>query len=389
MRTTPANSVFVTQPFLPPLEEFIPYLQQIWGNKILTNNGPYHQEFEKKLEDYLGVKHVSLFTNATIALVTALQALRITGEVITTPYSFVATAHSLLWNGIKPVFVDIDPVTLNIDPEKIESAITPQTTAILPVHCYGRPCDVGAIQKVADNYGLKVIYDAAHSFGVFDTGGSIVRHGDLSILSFHATKVFNTFEGGAIVSPDAKTKRRIDHLKNFGFVDEVTVVAPGINGKMSEFNAALGLLQLKYIDIAIGRRQLLDQRYRSGLADIKGLSCLPPIGHRSNYAYFPIMIGQEFPVSRDELYHHLKQHGIHLRRYFHPLISSFPMYRGLPSAAPENLPAASKAANEVLCLPLYPALPESEVDRVIHILKEASKGNLVSPGRGEEYGHAN
>ncbi len=257
--------IYVTQPFLPPLEEFIPYLEQIWTNKMLTNDGPFHQQLERALCEHLGVEHIALFTNGTIALVTALQALRVTGEVITTPYSFVATSHSLLWNGIKPVFVDIDPNTLNLDPAKIEAAITPHTTAIMPVHCYGHPCDIEAIQNIADIYNLKVIYDAAHAFGVEDAKGSVLRHGDLSVLSFHATKVFNTFEGGAIVCPDAKTKVRIDHLKNFGHVGEVTVVSPGINGKMSEFNAALGLLQLKYIDQALARRKAIDAKYRDGL----------------------------------------------------------------------------------------------------------------------------
>ena len=300
--------------------------------------GPSTKQLEHALCDYLGVNHISLFTNGTIALVTALQALQIKGEVITTPYSFVATSHSLLWNGMKPVFVDIDPVTLNLDPDKIEAAITPDTTAILPVHVYGHPCDVEAIQKVADRYNLKVIYDAAHAFGVQDEGGSILRHGDLSVLSFHATKVFNTFEGGAIVCPDAKTKLRIDQLKNFGFVDEVTVVAPGINGKMSEFNAAFGLLQLKGIDVALQKRKAIDARYRNGLADAKGIRCLEDAGESvANYAYFPILVQPEYPLSRDALYQKMKDNGIYVRRYFYPLISDFPMYRSLPSAAQSNL----------------------------------------------------
>ena len=264
------------------MEEFIPYLEKIWESKWLTNAGPFHEQLEKALCEYLGVEHIALFTNGTIALITALQALRITGEVITTPYSFVATSHSLLWNGIKPVFVDIDPLTLNLDPDKIEAAITPHTTAIMPVHCYGHPCDVDRIQKIADTYGLKVIYDAAHAFGVQLHTGSLLNHGDLSVLSFHATKVFNTFEGGAIVCPDAKTKLRIDHLKNFGFVDEVTVVAPGINGKMSEFNAALGLLQLKGIDEALQKRKAIDARYRKGLAGVKGIHCLLGCGRKGS-----------------------------------------------------------------------------------------------------------
>lgn len=372
--TTPSATpqvIYVTQPHLPPLEDFIPYLQQIWANKILTNGGPFHQQLEKELCDYLGVKHISLFANGTLALVTALQALRITGEVITTPYSFVATAHALLWNGIKPVFVDIDPDTFNLDPTKIEAAITPHTTAILPVHCYGHPCDVAAIQRIADIYNLKVIYDAAHAFGVQDAGGSILRHGDLSVLSFHATKVFNTFEGGAIVSPDAKTKQRIDHLKNFGFVDEVTVVAPGINGKMSEINAAFGLLQLKHIDAAIDARRRIDARYREALQHVPGIRCLPDVGEKvGNYAYFPILVEPDYPLSRDALYQRLKEHGIYARRYFYPLISDFPMYRGLPSAARSNLPVAAAMADKVLCLPIYPNLSESDLDRIIKVMTE-------------------
>jgi dTDP-4-amino-4,6-dideoxygalactose transaminase len=357
--------IYVTQPLLPPLEEFIPYLQQIWESKWLTNGGPFHQQLEEALCEYLGVKHICLFTNGTIALVTALQTLRITGEVITTPYSFVATSHSLLWNGIKPVFVDIDPHTLNLDPAKIEAAITPQTTAIMPVHCYGHPCDVDAIQKIADNYNLKVIYDAAHAFGVQDAQGGILRHGDLSVLSFHATKVFNTFEGGAIVCPDVKTKVRIDQLKNFGHVGEVTVVAPGINGKMSEFNAALGLLQLKYIDKALARRKEIDVTYRERLKSVKGVRCLSDAGEKiANYSYFPIMVEPGYQISRDELYQRLKDNGIHPRRYFYPLISDFPMYRGLPSAHKDNLPVATAAALQVLCLPIYPDLELSVVDKI-------------------------
>jgi len=363
------KKIYVTQPFLPPLEEFIPYLQQIWDSKILTNDGPFHQQLEQALCDYLGVKHIALFTNGTVALVTALQALRITGEVITTPYSFVATSHSLLWNGIKPVFVDIDPNTLNLDPDKIEAAITPQTTAIMPVHCYGHPCDVSRIQKIADTYGLKVIYDAAHAFGVQLHSGSVLIHGDLSVLSFHATKVFNTFEGGAIVCPDAKTKLRIDHLKNFGFVDEVTVVAPGINGKMSEFNAALGLLQLKGIDEALQKRKAIDARYREGLAGVKGIHFLLDADEKvANYAYFPILVRPEYPLNREELYQKLRDNGIYARRYFYPLISEFPMYRGLPSAAQSNLPVASKASSEVICLPIYPALEAFDQEYIISLI---------------------
>ena len=362
--------IYVARPFLPPLEELQPYLEQIWANRQLTNAGPFHQEFEQALCDYLGVEHISLFANGTLALVTALQALRITGDVITTPYSFVATAHSLLWNGIKPVFVDIDPETLNLDPGKIEAAITPQTTAILPVHVYGRPCDTERIQAIADIYGLKVIYDAAHAFAVEDEGGSILRHGDLSILSFHATKVFTTFEGGAIVSPDAKTKKRIDYLKNFGFADEVTIVAPGINGKMNEFQAAVGLLQLKHIDTALQQRAEIDRRYRDILANVPGISCLPPPDcRRRNYAYFVIMVEPDYPLSRDELYDRLRQNNIFARRYFYPLISDFPMYRALPSAKESNLPVASASADKVLCLPIYPGLDKVALKSIVHAIR--------------------
>lgn len=363
----------VTQPFLPPLQEFIPYLEQIWASKVLTNRGPMHQRLEAELCRHLGVQHISLFANGTLALVTALQALRITGEVITTPYSFVAGAHSLLWNGIEPVFVDIDPVTLNLDPRRIEAAITPRTTAIMPVHCYGTPCDVEAIQQIADNYNLRVIYDAAHAFGVQQHGQSILTAGDLSILSFHATKVFNTFEGGAIVSPDARTKQHIDRLKNFGFVDEVTVVAPGINGKMSEVNAAMGLLQLQHVDAAIARRAHIDATYRERLAGLPGLRLLdPPADTDRNHSYFPVLVEPGFPLSRDALYQRLKDQGINGRRYFYPLISEFPMYRHLPSARPEGLPVAHAVSRQVLCLPFYPALTDEQVQRIADAVCEAA-----------------
>lgn len=363
------KNIFVTQPMLPPLEEFIPYLEQIWENKVLTNGGPFHQELEKALCEQLGVRFISLFTNGTIALVTALQALQISGEVITTPYSFVATSHSLLWNGITPVFVDIDPRTLNLDAARIEAAITPRTTAILPVHCYGHPCEMDEIQRIADKHGLKVIYDAAHAFGVENSDGSILNYGDLSVLSFHATKVFNTFEGGAIVSPDAETKLRIDQLKNFGHDGEVTVVAPGINGKMSEFNAALGLLQLKYVGTAIELRGSIDSEYRRRLARVPGIQPLAGSGESiANFAYFPILVGDDYPISRDALYHALKDNGIHPRRYFYPLISDFPMYCDLPSANPNNLPVASAAAPRILCLPIYPDLAISDVARICDLI---------------------
>lgn len=363
------KNIYVTRPFLPPLEEFQPYLEKIWESKWLTNGGPFHQEFEEKLAVYLGVEHLALFANGTLALVTALQALKITGEVITTPYSFVATAHSLLWNGIKPVFVDIGPDTFNIDPEKIEAAITPQTTAILPVHVYGKPCDVIRIQKIADAYGLKVIYDAAHAFGVNYNGESLLKHGDLSTLSFHATKVFNTFEGGAIICPDAKTKSRIDDLKNFGYSGEINVIAAGINAKMNEMQSALGLLQLKHIDKVISRRREIDTQYREQLSSIPGIICPPlPADTMHNFSYFPILIEKEYPLLRDQLNEKLRLHGIYPRRYFYPIISEFPMYHGLPSAAPANLLTAKKAADHVLCLPIYPDLSDESISRIVAVI---------------------
>lgn len=367
---------------LPPLDEFVPYLQQIWDSKWLTNNGPFHRQLEHALCEYLGVEHIALFTNGTLALMTALQALQIAGEVITTPYSFVATAHALLWNGITPVFVDIDPITLNLDPSRIEAAITPQTSAIMPVHCYGYPCDVERIQTIADKYGLKVIYDAAHAFGVQCCGGSVLNHGDLSVVSFHATKVFNTFEGGAIVCPDAKTKQHIEHLKNFGFVGETTVVAAGINGKMSEFNAALGLLQLKYIDHALSQRKKIDTAYREQLKGVKGIRCLNDSGEKTaNFSYFPIMVEAGYPISRDDLYRELKDNGIYPRRYFYPLISDFPVYRGLPSACGENLPVATVAAQQVLCLPIYPDLDMSVIEKITQFISAyQATACLVDPG---------
>lgn len=368
-----SERIFVTRPDLPNLDDFIPYLREIWDSKILTNSGPFHERFERELSEYLGVQHIALFANATIALVTALQALRITGEVITTPYSFVATAHSLLWNGIKPVFVDIDPDTLNMDPQRIEAAITPQTTAIMPVHCYGHPCDVDKIRAIADTYGLKIIYDAAHAFGVNCHCGSVLTHGDLSVLSFHATKVFTTFEGGAIVCPDEKIRQRINYLKNFGYADEVTVVAPGINGKMSEFGAALGLLQLQGVDQALAKRRTIDARYRAGLAGLPGIRCLESSGEAtSNYAYFPVLVQPDYGITRDQLYERFRDNDIIVRRYFYPLISDFPMYRGLPSAAHNNLPIARKVAEQVLCIPIYPALPLAQVDRIIRLLQDFS-----------------
>jgi dTDP-4-amino-4,6-dideoxygalactose transaminase len=365
------KNIYVTKPSLASLEEFMPYLTEIWQSGVITNGGPMHQELEDKLCTYLGVKHISLFCNGTIALVTALQALRITGEVITTPYSFVATAHSLLWNGIKPIFVDINPDTLNIDSNKIEAAITPQTTAILGVHCYGNPCELKNIQEIADIYNLKVIYDAAHAFNVRQNGESILNYGDLSVLSFHATKVFNTFEGGAIICPDKKTKQRIDHLKNFGFVNETTVVAPGINGKMSEINSAFGLLQLTKIDLLIQRRKEIDLIYRSLLSNIAGLKLINYSSKITpNYSYFPVLIGCEFSKSRDELYEYLKKFHIFTRRYFYPLISEFPMYKGFSSSSPSNLPNSTDASLKILCLPIYPELSNDDVLFICNKIKE-------------------
>jgi dTDP-4-amino-4,6-dideoxygalactose transaminase len=361
--------ITVTSPLLPSLDEFVPMLQDIWNRKWLTNNGHYHEELEKALADYLGVKYISLFTNGTLPLITALQAMRITGEVITTPYSFVATTHSIWWNGLKPVFVDVDETTGNIDPEKIEAAITPHTTAIMPVHVYGTPCNMERIQEIADIYGLKIIYDAAHAFGVRVNGESVLKAGDMSTLSFHATKVYNTIEGGALICHDEATKKRIDYLKNFGFAGETTVVAPGINSKMDEIRAAYGLLNLKQVDNAIAKRKAVADKYREALKNIDGIRFLPDIeGVRHNYAYFPIFVSKEYGISRDELYALLQKHNIYGRRYFYPLISTFSAYKGLDSANPANLPIAHKLADQVLCLPMFATLDEEGVNRVIDVV---------------------
>ena len=362
--------ITVTSPLLPKLEDFIPMLQDIWDRKWLTNNGHYHKELEKALAEYLGVEYISLFTNGTLPLITALQALRISGEVITTPYSFVATTHSIWWNGLKPVFVDVDETTGNIDPEKIEAAITPHTTAIMPVHVYGTPRNMKRIQEIADIYGLKVIYDAAHAFGVRKDGESVLQAGDMSTLSFHATKVYNTVEGGATVCHDAATKRRIDFLKNFGFNGETTVVAPGINSKMDEIRSAYGLLNLKQVDDAIAKRKATAEKYREALKDVPGVRCLQDIeGVRHNYAYFPIFISGEYGISRDALYAKLQEHNIYGRRYFYPLISTFSAYKGLESANPKNLPVAHRLADQVLCLPMFAGLDGESTDRVIDVVR--------------------
>ena len=382
------NNITVTSPLLPNLDEFYKMLKEIWDSKWITNNGSFHKQLEKALADYLKVPYISLFTNGTLPLLTALQALRITGEVITTPYSFVATTHSIWWNGCKPVFVDIDPETGNIDPDKIEAAITPKTTAIMPVHVYGKPCDTKRIKEIADKYGLKVIYDAAHAFGVevpakeyglkpenaessmINGQCSILSAGDMSTLSFHATKVYNTLEGGALVMHDEQTKKRIDYLKNFGFAGETEVVAPGINSKVDEVRSAYGLLNLKQVDSAIAARQKVAIRYREALRGVLGIRFFDDMpGVRHNYSYFPVFINaDEYGMTRDELYFKMKEQGVLGRRYFYPLISSFSTYRGLPSAAPENLPVANKMANEVICLPMHHALIEEDVQSVIDII---------------------
>lgn len=362
--------ITVTSPLLPNLDEFHEMLQQIWDSKWITNMGSFHKQLEKALAEYLDVPFVSLFTNGTLPLMTALQALRITGEVITTPYSFVATTHSIWWNGCKPVFVDIDPKTGNIDPDKIESAITPKTTAIMPVHVYGKPCDTKRIQEIADKYGLKVIYDAAHAFGVKVDGKGILNEGDMSTLSFHATKVYNTIEGGALITHDEKTKKRIDYLKNFGIADEVTVVGPGINSKMDEMRSAYGLLNLKQVDDAIEARHQVAIKYREALKDVEGISFfydMPGVKH--NYSYFPIFIDSEkYGMTRDALYYKMKEVNVLARRYFYPLISEFSTYRGLPSADPTNLPNAHKMADSVLCLPMHHALSDGDINRILELV---------------------
>ena len=364
------NIITVTSPLLPNLDEFHELLKDIWDSKWITNNGSFHQKLETALAEYLKVPYVSLFTNGTLPLLTALQALRITGEVITTPYSFVATTHSIWWNGCKPVFVDIEWATGCMDPNKIEAAITPKTTAIMPVHVYGKPCNIKAIQDIADKYGLKVIYDAAHAFGVEVNGESVLNAGDMSTLSFHATKVYNTIEGGAMVMHDAKTKQRIDYLKNFGFAGETEVVGPGINSKMDEMRSAYGLLNLKQVDAAIEARHQVAIKYREALRDVEGIEFwndLPGVKH--NYSYFPIFVdAKKYGMTRDELYFKMRDNGVLGRRYFYPLISEFSTYRGLDSARPDNLPVATKMANEVICLPMHHTLSENDIEQILNII---------------------
>ena len=365
------DDIFVTKPYLPPLEEFTPYLEKIWNSGVLSNCGPFHVELEQRLADYLDVPYISLFTNGTIALVTALQALGVTGEVITTPFSFVATSHAILWNGLKPVFVDIEPDSLNLDPAMVEAAITPETTAILPVHCYGNPAQVDALDAIARRHNLTLIYDASHAFGVKNNQGSILNFGELSTLSLHATKVFNTFEGGAIICHTPEMKNHIDKLKNFGHEGESSVVATGINGKMSEINCAFGLLQLKYIDQAIARRHEIADKFRDAINAIEGIDYIDPAlgGATPNSAYFPILVRPAYPVSRDDLYHRMKAEGVHPRRYFYPLITEFDMYKDIPIANREALPVATKAAEQVLCLPIYPDLDDDAVERIVGLLR--------------------
>lgn len=363
------EKIFVTQPSLPPLEDFVDSLKVIWESKELTNNGPFHQEFEKQLAIYLGVKYISVFSNGTLALMTALQALNIKGEVITTPYTFVATPNSLIWNNITPVFCDIDPIYGNIDADKIEALITPGTTAIMPVHVYGNPCDVEKIENIAKKHNLKVVYDAAHAFGVKKNEDSILNFGDLSILSFHATKTFNTIEGGAIISHDAETKTRIDNLKNFGIVDEVTVVEPGINAKMNELQCAFGLLQLKEIEANISKRKQITLHYRRLLKEVKGIRFLDDVSDvKHNYSYFPIFIDEYYPISRDDLYEKLKENNIYARRYFYPLVSTFKPYNTYRSSDLGNLHYALKLSDQVLCLPIFSDLKEDKVKFICSII---------------------
>lgn len=367
--------IYVTSPSLPPLEEFIPYLEKIWESKWLTNNGQFHKQFEAALADYLGVKYVSFFTNGMIALQTGMQVLRITGEVITTPFTFVATTHAIHLHGCTPVFGDIESETYTLDPDKVESLITPRTAAIMPVHVYGNPCRHEALKKIADTYGLKLFYDAAHVFGVRKDGVSVCNWGDLSMLSFHATKVFNTFEGGALITNDAAMKERIDHLRNFGFTGETTVVAPGSNGKVDEMRSAFGLLQLKHVDEEIAKRQKVAAFYRERLKDVPGIRILHDLpGVRHNYGYFPILVDAEtYGMTRDALYEKLRARNILSRRYFYPLCSQFPTYRSLPSAPPKALPVAERTAQEVLCLPIYADMENEALEKIAALVRSMEK----------------
>jgi dTDP-4-amino-4,6-dideoxygalactose transaminase len=367
--------IYITRPNLPSLEDLQPYLKKIWENRIVTNNGPFHQEFEKKLAEHLGVGHVNLFTNATLGLIVGLQVLRITGDVITTPFTFVATTHALQWNGINPIFCDIEQETLNIDPQKVEALITPKTTAILAVHVYGHPCDTNRIQNIADKYGLKVLYDAAHAFDVNVDGKTILEAGDLSVLSFHGTKLFTTFEGGAIVSKDESLKKRVDFLKNFGIADEVTVIGPGINAKMNEFQSAMGLLSLGVVKEEIAKRKRVAMHYRNCLGEIKGIKTFGDLkGVEHNYAYFPVLVDEnEFGISRDRLYEELKTRNVFARRYFYTLISNLSTYRNLPSASKDNLPVANALSDRILCLPIYGSIPMDVVDAIVEMILDLKR----------------
>lgn len=366
-----SETIYVTRPYLPPLSEFLPMLERIWETRVLTNNGPFHVTLEERLREYLEAPHLSLVTNGMLGLAVAVEAAGLSGEVITTPYSFVATTHAVKKGNLSPVFVDIRPEDLNIDPDKIEAAITPRTSAIVAVHCYGNPCDTEAIQAIADRNGLKIIYDAAHAFGVRRAGRSILQQGDFSILSFHATKAFNTFEGGAVIASTQEGKQAVDGQRNFGIADEVSIPDVGTNAKMSEFNAALGLLQLDHFEHVRRERGLVDARYREWLGLVDGIDCLDiPVGVEPNYSYFPVLVRESYSVTRDALYERLKRHGIFARRYFYPLLSSLPMYRDIKTAAPENLPVATRAAQEILCLPIYPGLSDSEQRRIVSIIAQ-------------------
>lgn len=374
--TNKSAPIFVNKPYLPPLEELLPLLRQIWDSKVLTNMGPMHKELESRLCEYLGVEYISLFNNGTIALMAALKCLELTGEVITTPYSFAATSHSLIWQGLTPVFVDIDSESLNINPSCIEDEITPSTTAILAVHCYGIPCATEEIKKIADKYSLKVIYDAAHAFGVECDCGSLLNHGDLSVLSLHATKVFNTFEGGAVICKDRETKEKLDRLKSFGYAGEDCILEVGINGKMSEFNAAVGLAQLNHIDAVIDDRKRIAYSYKKHLEKIYGIEMLNTDKCKKyNYSYLPIRIDKSFCLDRDALYKCLREHGIHARRYFYPLLSELEIYRSFKHSSHGQLNVALKAASEMLCLPIYPGLLEEDIIRICDVIRKAATPN--------------
>ena len=363
------KKTFVTKPFLPELNEFLPYLEKIWSNGQITNNGPFHKQLETELAMFLGVQYISLVNNATIALLVAIRALNLKGEIITTPYSFVATAHSIQWNGLKPIFVDIQESDFNIDPIKIEKSITEKTSAILPVHVYGNPCNIIEIEKIAEKYNLKILYDAAHCFNVKVCGMPLVSYGDLSVLSFHATKVFNTFEGGAIISHSLEMKNKIDNLKNFGFINQTNVERVGINGKMNELQASMGLVQLKHIKKNIQKREIVANKYTIGLKDVKGIT-LYRISDSvvANYSYFPILVNQDYSLTRDELFNLLVSYRIYARRYFHPLITDFKAYK--TGTKIKDLNVAEKISKSVICLPIYPDLEEDIIKLIIKIIKK-------------------